>query len=101
MYEISRKKLLIKGLDSSATVKKYLLIDSPSHVFDQFYYHYLNTIYTVMGHGQGSLETSRVLVDEKQFVNDCLNTLIGLQSSCFTYNKNQVIKSVTINPHLI
>jgi hypothetical protein len=69
--------------------KKYLLIDSPSSVFDQFYYHYLNTIYTVVGK-RGS-ECSRVLVAESQFVNDCLNALIGVQSTCFLFNKNQVL----------
>ncbi len=86
-----RKRLLIKGLDSCAGNKKYLLIDSPSYVFDQFYYHYLNSVYTVLGStGRYSIESSRLLIDQGQFVSDALNALLGLQSASFTYNKTQV-----------
>lgn len=85
---ISRNKVLIRGLnhDKERQNKKYLLIDSPSHVFDQFYYYYLSTVYTVMGRKK----TGRIVIDQKQYVYDCLNVLLSVQSSSFPFDKDQV-----------
>ena len=59
--------------------QKGLLIDSSRCIFDKFYYHYLGTINILAEY----FLNKRILVNENDFVKDCLNVLISLPSKTF------------------
>jgi hypothetical protein len=70
-------------MECGAHENKHLLIDSASHVFDQFYYNYLHTIDILID--EKRLTTRRTLISEKKFLYDCLNLLISVPSLTFTW----------------
>ena len=55
-------------------------------MFDQFYYYYLNTI-NILYDKQTLGESGRILIDEKQYIIDCLNVLLSLPSGCFIWDE--------------
>lgn len=76
-----RKSFLVHGLERK--LKKSLLIDASPHIFDQFYYHYLNTINILID----KRSFNRILITENRFVLDCLNVLLSLPSDSFIWNE--------------
>lgn len=55
-------------------------------MFDQFYYYYLNTI-NILYKKKTLGKSGRILIEEKQYLVDCLNVLISLPSGCFVWDE--------------
>lgn len=80
LSEFRKESLYIQAVDENPN-QKCLLIDSSPHVFDQFYYHYLNTVNTITD--DISSDVDRLLISEQQFIVDVLNLLLSLPSKSF------------------
>jgi len=80
-YLLKRKSFLVHGLEQTSKIS--LLIDASPHIFDQFYYHYLNTINILID----KRFFNRILITENRFVLDCLNVLLSLPSDSFIWNE--------------
>ncbi len=74
---------------------KHLLIDSERHIFDQFYYNYINTINLLHDSNKLLAKKDRQIITEKDYIVCCLNVLISLPSESF------FLKKVSINFLLI
>ena len=73
--------------DYERNEQKKLLIDSPAYIFDQFYYLYLSTVGIIMDEEQATSKRTLIVVDERQFIDDCLNVMIGVSSNSFVWTK--------------
>lgn len=86
MKSDSERLIIGYNLEQKLSNAKLLLIDSDKKIFDFFYYHYLNTINIIV---DKTLTLQKLVIKEKNFLNDCLNVMLSLPSVSFTYSKSK------------
>jgi len=88
--------ILITGLTDDKFKTRRFLIDSPSSIFDKFYYYYLTTINVLIDErltsGARHHRIGRIKIDIKRFLVDVHNLLLGLPSVSFVWDEVSKIR---------